>query len=73
MIERREPFGARKIVRGIDVEERITRLRRPLRNGDAMARRELSDAAIVFDAQRAAHIVPQCDGPQRDGVMPAAT
>ena len=64
-ILRRKRFGARRVFRRVDVEERIDRLGRPIGDGDAVPRRPDFDLAQVLVDQRAPQILAQRDRPQR--------
>src|SRR5256885_16423243 len=67
------PFRLRGVGRSVDVEERVDRRCRPVRDRNAMARSPALDLAQVFLEQRLAQVLPQRHWPQADyGMAPFA-
>ena len=59
----RQPLGLRRIFGRVDVKERIDRLRRPVRNRNAVASGPYFDLAKTFCDKRVPQILTQGDGP----------
>ena len=67
---RRNTLGRRHVLGRIDVEERVDRARRPVGNGDAMARGPDLDLVQALDHQRLAQVLAQRHRPQPHHRMP---
>src|SRR5258707_10071871 len=63
--KRRQSLGFRRIFRRVDIEERIDRLRRPIRNRDAVAGGPYFDLAKTFRDKGTPPVLAQGDRPQR--------
>src|SRR5262245_55877844 len=67
---RRNTLGRSHVFGRVDVEEGVDRLRRPVGDGDAMARGPDLDLVQALNHQRFAQVLAQLDRPQAHHGMP---